>query len=266
MKFIYTRTFTSLFLLFVGIAFLFILDRTGNLGFFKDHTAKAYGSIVGTVSGGTKSAKGFFVTMGTIKNLSKENAALNQKIDELSFDNARLSSAKQENSALRRALNFQEQSGLKLMAVEVTMADPTGFTKTITINRGSSSGVVENDAVVAAPGVLVGRVSKVESGTAQVTLITDPGMLINAEVSESGARGIIKGEHGISLVFDLVTQNELIKPGDKIITSGLSEDFPRGLYIGEIAGIRSGSSELFQKAYVTPAADLRNLNFLFVLQ
>lgn len=266
MRFIYTKTFSIAFGLFVAIALLFMLDRSGNLRFVKDNFAKAYGGTVGFISSGTSGVKNFFVTLGTIKNLARDNAQLKQKIDELAFENARLLAAKQENAALRRALTFDEDSKVGLIPVEVKVSDPTGFTKTILISKGDSANVKLNNAVIAAPGLLVGRVTRVFGNTAEVTLITDPSMLVNAEVADSGARGIVKGEHGLSLTFDLVTQNELIKAQDRVITSGLSEDFPRGLYIGEIAGIRSSQSELFQKAYIIPAADLRNLKFLFVVQ
>jgi rod shape-determining protein MreC len=68
------------------------------------------------------------------------------------------------------------------------------------------------------------------------------------------------------LIFDLVTQNEVIKAGDQITTSGLGNDYPPGLLVGEIVSIRSSTSELFQKAFVSPAAELRNLKFLFVIK
>jgi rod shape-determining protein MreC len=266
MRFIYTKTFTVAFSVFMGIALLFIFDRTGNLGFAKDSFAKAYGGTVNAGKSAVNGVKTFFATIVTIKNLARDNALLNQEINDLAFENARLTAARQENAALRRALNFYEQSTLNLVPVEVKTFDPTGFTKTITIDKGLTSGIAVNDAIVSAPGLLVGKVSRVSENTAEVVLVTDPSIVINAEVSDSGARGIIKGEHGISLTFDLVTQNELIKPGDKVVTSGLSADYPKGLYIGEIAGIRSGASELFQKAYVIPAADLRNIKFLFAVK
>jgi rod shape-determining protein MreC len=50
------------------------------------------------------------------------------------------------------------------------------------------------------------------------------------------------------------------------VTSGLAGDFPPGLLIGQIDSIKSAGSDLFQKAFVAPAADLRNLKFVFVVQ
>src|SRR3989338_2862492 len=221
MRFIYTKTFTRAFIIFLAIALFMIMDAMGISARIKTVFFKTYGSTTSRVSGVASGIKDFFATIFTIKNLAAENAALNQKIDELAFENARLQSSKQENAALRRALNFQEQSDFNQIPVLVISADPTGFSQTIIINKGSEDRIPENAPVIVAPGILVGKVTKVYPGSSEVSLITSPFMLVNAEVSESGAKGLVRGEHGLSLAFDLVTQNEVIKPTDKIITSGL---------------------------------------------
>lgn len=266
MRFIYTKTFVRIFVLFVAIALFIILDATGVSATIKNGFLKTYGRGSAHVAAISSSVRDFFATIFAIKNLAYENALLNQKINELAFENARLQSAKQENAALRRALNFQENSQFDLIPAKVLTADPTGFSQTVTIDKGYADLVKENSAVILAPGLLVGKVTKVFSGSSEVTLITAPDVVVSAEVAESQAKGLVHGEHGLSLLFDLVTQNELIKPQDKIITSGLANDFPRGLLIGEVVSIQSASSDLFQKAFITPAADLRNLKFLFVLK
>ncbi len=266
MRFIYTKTFTKIFVVFVFIALLIILDATGYLSLVKSGFFRFYGMFTNRVTQVSNVGKNIFSTLFVIKNLAKENSILSQKVDDLSFANARLESAQQENSGLRKALNFEQQSKLNLLSAEVLDIDPTGLSQTIVISRGEKSGLHLNQPVVAAPGLLVGKVTKLYSDSAQVTLITDPNLLVNAEVADSGARGIIRGEHGLALSFDLVTQNDVIKSGDEVITSGLSDDFPRGLLIGEVSAIRSSQSELFQKAFVSPAADLRSLRFLFVVR
>jgi rod shape-determining protein MreC len=266
MRFIYTKTFTKIFIIFVLLAFLVIVDAKGYLGLLKDGFFRVYGSAVGHTAFVTNDLKSLFGTIFTIKHLASDNAALSQKVDQLAFENARLKSAQQENQSLRRTLNFKQSSKFNLLPVEVLNSDPTGFTQTLVIDKGANQGINLDQPVVVAPGLLVGKVTKLYPNSAQVTLITDPSVVINAEVVDSGARALIRGEHGLGLSLDLVTQNELIKTGDGVITSGLSNDFPRGILIGEISGIRSSATELFQKAFVSPAADLRGLKFLFVIQ
>lgn len=266
MRFIYSKTFRWAFGIFLFIALLFILDTSGYLNAPKSLVQRVFGTVGGSFKKVFDLTKDTAVTIGTIKNLARENAGLNQQIDELSAENARLQSAKLENQTLRRTLGFAEQASYKMVPAEVLILDPTGFVQIIVIDKGEANGLQLGQAVIVSPGILVGRVTKTYRTTSEITLITDPTMTINAEVSDSGARGLLKGEHGISLILDLVTQNEVIKSGDRLITSGLAGDFPRGLLIGEINAIKSSSSELFQQAFVSPIVDLRNLRFVFVIQ
>lgn len=266
MRFIYTKTFNRIFAIFVLLALLVIMDVKGYLGLLKDGFFRVYGQTSNSLASGTNGVKGAFETLFTIQHLASDNAQLNQKIQGLSFENARLKSAQDENQSLRLALNLKQQSKLNLLPVEVLNSDPTGFTQTLVIDKGEDARIRLNQAVVVSPGLLVGKITKLYPNSAQVTLITDPSIVINAEVVDSGARGLIRGEHGLGLSLDLVTQNESIKTGDQVITSGLSSDFSRGLLIGSISAIHSNASELFQKAFVSPAADLRNLRFIFVVQ
>lgn len=266
MRFIYTRTFTLAFSVFVGIALIIILDSKGYLGLARDGFGRLYGFTSGGVGSALDSTKEFFQTLFTIRGLVAENASLKQKIDELSFENARLQSSREENQALRNSLNFKTSSNLNLIPVQVIEADPTGFNQIVTIDRGTDEGVGLNDAVVVSPGLLVGKVTSLNPHSANVTLITDPSLTVSAKVSDSGAQGLIQGEHGLALSFNLISQNEVIKTSDNVVTSGLAGDFPAGLLIGQIDSIRSSPSDLFQKAFVSPAADLRNLKFVFVVR
>lgn len=266
MRFIYTKTFAKIFSIFVLLALLVIFDAKGYLGLLKDGFFRIFGSATKPLVSATTGVKGAFGTLFTIKNLASDNAELSGKVDQLAFENARLKSAQEENQGLRRALNFKQASQFNLLPTEVIYSDPTGFTQVLAIDKGSNDGLNLNQPVVVAPGILVGKIIKLYPNSSEVIIITDPSIVINAEVVDSGAKGLIRGEHGLGLSLDLVTQNELIKTGDGVITSGLSSDYPRGLYIGEVSGIRSSATELFQKAFVSPAADLRNLQFLFVVQ
>jgi rod shape-determining protein MreC len=266
MRFIYTKTFIKIFSIFVLLAFLVILDAKGYLGLLKDGFFRVFGKSVSPVAAATNSVKNVFSALFTIKNLASDNAKLSQKIDQLAFENARLKSAQEENQTLRKALNLKQTSALNLLSAEVLNSDPTGFTQVLVIDKGGNQGINLNQPVVVAPGLLAGKITKIYPNSSQVTLITDPSIVINAQVVDTGARGLVRGEHGLGLSLDLITQNELIKTGDEVSTSGLSDDFPKGLLIGEVSGIRSSATDLFQKAFVSPSADLRSLRFLFVVQ
>ncbi len=266
MRFIYTKTFTKIFTIFVIVALLIVMDMKGYLGLIKDGFFRVFNVVQTPISATTRGFKTTYRTLFTIKNLVRQNSQLSQEVNELAFNNARLLAAQQENIALRKALGFSQQTEFNLLPAQVLLSDPTGFTQSVVIDKGESAGLRLNQPVVVGPGILVGKISKLYPNSAEVILLTDPSIVVNGEVAESGARGLVRGEHGLGLTLDLVTQNELIKSGDEVITSGLSGDFPRGLLIGDISALRSSATDLFQKAYIAPAADLRNLKFLFVVQ
>ena len=182
MRFIYTKIFTKVFTAFVIIALLVILDALGYLAFLKNWFLEGYGFATTKVSAVTRSVKGGFTTIFTIKNLASDNALLNQQVDELSFENARLKAAREENLTLRRALNFKQESQFNLLAVEVLTLDPTGFSQKIVIDKGADANVQLNQAVVISPGLLVGKISRVYNSSSEVTLITDPSSLVNAQI------------------------------------------------------------------------------------
>jgi len=134
-------------------------------------------------------------------------------------------------------------------------------------NKKPVGRIEAGDAVVVSGKVLVGVVSAVFDSTSQFELITSSGIAVNAQVSKREATGgIVRGEHGLGLLFDLISQTEVIKLKDRIITSGLGGRFPANLLIGEVGEIRSSSSELFQKASVISATNLRNLRVVFVVK
>jgi len=50
-----------------------------------------------------------------------------------------------------------------------------------------------------------------------------------------------------------------------LITSGIGGTFPSGIMLGRILQIRQKDVEVFQEALIEPAADLRNLERIYVL-
>ena len=208
--------------------------------------------------------RGFLEVVISLRDLSRQNEILSNQVEQLTAEVALLEKAKHENETLREALNFQNQTKLDLTPAEVIAWDQFNPDETVTINRGKDSGIREGDSVVVAGNILVGTITKVFEGTSQFQIITSSSVVVNAETPEGKATGVVRGEHGLGMLFDLISQSETIKSGDKVITSGLGGLYPPNLLIGAIAEIRTGESELFQKASVVPATNLRNLRYVFV--
>jgi rod shape-determining protein MreC len=119
--------------------------------------------------------------------------------------------------------------------------------------------------VITGGSALVGRVLRVSPRTAQVQLLGDVASAVNAVVQNSRATGLVRGQPDGSLVMDYVPQEEKIKTGDIVLTSGLGGDLPRALVIGTVTEVIKRDIDLFQSAVLRPAVDLNRLEVVLVI-
>jgi len=119
---------------------------------------------------------------------------------------------------------------------------------------------------------LVGRISDVTRGTAQVTLITDHRSSVSARVLPDGPSGVVEPEVGDpdDLLLDFIDNDETDLEGKILVTAGwsngqVSSAYPPGLEIGRVSEAEPGEQESFQRVHVDPFADLRELDFVQVL-
>ena len=148
---------------------------------------------------------------------------------------------------------------------------PTVWYSTLKIDKGSNDGVRRNQPVVAAGG-LVGKISDVTGGTAEVTLITDSSSAVSAQVMPNGATGIVHPVVGDpnDLLLDYITKGRRVTEGTTVVTSGFSSDgvqsnFPRGIEIGRVTKVDPQEAEQFQRVHVKPLADIRGIDYVQVL-
>lgn len=214
-------------------------------------------------SGGTA---GFLDFLGSIGNLKTENENLVRENMELLAENVRLKDIDAQNQELRRELDLLPRRKFELEASFVIAQDPREPGSSILIDKGESSGLKEGMPLIVANGILVGKISQAYPSAAKAVLLTDPASAVNAEIQDSGAKGIAKGEYGLGLKMDMVSQTEVIKEGDIVMTSGLGGEMPRGLLVGKIDKVFQSEDKLFQQATIIPAADVSDLKVVFAIK
>jgi rod shape-determining protein MreC len=79
-------------------------------------------------------------------------------------------------------------------------------------------------------------------------------------VQPSGQRGLIVGDNTLAPPIDFVENRDLIRPGDRVVSSGDGDVFPSGVLIGHIAVDTGG------RMRVRLAADYKRLEFLRILR
>jgi rod shape-determining protein MreC len=169
-----------------------------------------------------------------------------------------------ENARLNNLFSLKQQLSYKVIAARVIGRDPSNWSSTVLINKGSSSGIKKGAASVSFLG-LAGRVMEVGSSASKVMLINDPNVSVSARIERSRQEGLICGSLGGALLLKLLPKDCDIVVGDTIITSGLTSVYPKGLLIGTVSAIARDFSGLSMYAVIKPAVDLSSLEELLII-
>ncbi len=271
-----------LFILLAAIMFFialmgFSLNGRGQLTwpekFVTDTIAFAQGLIYKPVS----SVAGFFEDVRRLKTVYEENQALRLTLARYARDTARLNDLEAQNERLKEALEFTERQKLantyQYRIAEVIAESPDRYNQVVKINLGERDGIRIDMAVTTVDG-LIGRIVQVTPFTSNVQLITDlngpegTAKGISATVQGGESFGIIEDFHAEdgTLLMTKIDQNDPLKPGDLVVTSGLGELFPRGIVIGTVLERRVGDFGLTHTASIRPAAEFTHLQEVFVVQ
>jgi len=177
---------------------------------------------------------------------------------------AGLKEAEQENIRLRKLLKFIEQFKTESVVARVIAKDVSTEFRALRINRGESSGIHKNMAVVTHEGI-VGRILRTTSHTSDVVIVLDLNSAVDAINERSRARGVIEGltEETCQLRFTLRTDD--ILPGDVLISSGLGGIFPKGVPVGTVSKVRRKPFGITQEVEVRPSVDFSKLEEVLVI-
>jgi rod shape-determining protein MreC len=168
--------------------------------------------------------------------LDAQTQALQQRIQELET----------QNRSLKSLLDLPSLPQRQQIAAPVVSRSADNWWQQLTLGKGSSAGI-QVDAVVVAPGGLVGRVMSVTPSTSRVLLVSDPNSQIGITVSRSRQTGILQGYAERSGVLKFFDKTPNVKLNDTIVTSTLSSRFPPGIVIGRV-------TQLHLEEHPTPRA------------
>jgi len=164
----------------------------------------------------------------------------------------------------RKLLEMKSKVPQRTLPAQVVGLDPSGWFKTVIIDRGTRDGVCKGMPVIASQGI-VGQIIGASYGCAKVLLIIDRSSAIDAFVQRIRTRGIIEGETNESCRFKYIVRKADINIGDTVISSGLDGLFPKGLRVGTISQISKPPSGLFQEVKVRPFVDFTRLEEVLVI-
>jgi rod shape-determining protein MreC len=141
---------------------------------------------------------------------------------------------------------------------QVIGRDPSNWSNSLIIDKGSSSGIKSNMAVMSTRG-LVGRIVEVGRLSSKALLITDPNLKVGVLVRRNRQGGIMTGRPGGRCKIIYISLDSDVKPGDKVMTAGFGSVFPKGILIGEVEKVGKEEGRLYKFAILKPSQDLSRL-------
>lgn len=258
--------FPQIFLAFLILAVLVVLNIAGFLEPALDQGRVGLAVLVDPIVTFLQSIKNFTVFIAKLQEVFEQDAILTGRVEKLTSEVALLEKFREENRILRETLGFRRQVNYEIIGAEIIGVDNLTIKQKMFLDKGQNQGIAKGQAVLSPSGVLVGIIDKVSADTSSVLLLASSQATVNAEVSQSQILGLVRGEHGLSLIFELVPREAPLKTGDLVVTSGLGGRLPKNLLIGRINKVESGEGELFQKATIIPAANYSALRFVLIVQ
>lgn len=188
--------------------------------------------------------------------LRRKNHALRTENMMLQAGIERYHALEAQNARLRRLLTAVPRVAHKAMAASILATGSAPFARTITLDRGTASGVYVREPVIDDHGI-VGQVFQADRYSCQVILVTDPDQEIPVEDVRSGQRAIVAGTGAADrLDVPYLTPSADIRPGDLLVSSGIGGVFPSGYPVARVLSVRNNPNEAFLKIAARPAARL----------
>ena len=217
----------------------------------------------------TTMAEKYYGYMFRYEALAAENEVLKKQIAEMEDTARQAESVSRENQRLRRGMNLLEtHEDYKLVDAYIIGWNSSDWENTLTINRGTNSGIQRNMCAVTENGEVVGLVTDVGINYAEVTTILDSTLEISGTIASSGYNGMVRGGyidgHQTLLQMNYLPSAAIIRNKEQVVTSG-STVYPRGLIMGNVVDAGFEETGIAKYALLDPAAEINSLEQIFII-
>ena len=198
-----------------------------------------------------------------LSDTARQNEELIRENGQLKLEIMQLQSKSAEADRLAGLLNFkQKQAKVPMVLARVIGASADANSAVVYLDQGLHEGMRKNMGVITPEGV-VGKVIESYANTCQVLLLTDRDSGVGAMIANSRVHGPVGGMGEPLLIMKFVGNDEEVKIGDRIVTSGMDRIFPKDLPVGVITQVKPGGQ--YKQIRVRPSASLEKLEEVIVL-
>lgn len=244
---------------------LILLIFRGPLEGIKEATGKLFFPLKTRIYTKTNEIKEGIKDLKNYKAAMGENRELRVEVTKLDILRNRNEYLEEENTRLRKLLGMKTMSKQSFKVAKVSFRDSITYHESIYIDLGSKQGIKEN-MVVLSDKNLVGRVKEVYPENSLVELLTKSDIYTSVLTGESETLGVLKGDNSDYLSLDNISVDKKLEVGEKLYTSGISDIYPKGLYIGTVSSIEESQDQLFKEITVKQDFNIFDLNEIIIVE
>lgn len=205
-----------------------------------------------------------------VRVLLDENARLKEQLDELLVENTQLQQEKAELNRLRELYKLDSQyDDYEKVGAKIISRDTGNWYSSFTLDKGKKDGL-SIDMNVIADGGLVGRISSIGPNWAKVTSVIANNSNVSCKTLSSSDQMIVTGDlesmkDNLIRFSLLVDSEDVVKQGDKVVTSHISDKYLPDILVGYIYSMEVAPNNLTKSGYISPAVDFEHLEEVLVI-
>ena len=201
--------------------------------------------------------------------LKEENEELRKKVIEMEELAREADAIARENDRLRDILDMRRTNEEYVLVDAYIIAwSSTDWTSTVTINRGTNSGIAVGMCAITSDNEVVGVVTEAGDDYAVVKTVLDSSLEISATIASSGYNGMVTGSYidgrKDMLRMKYLPSSAVIRNNDQVVTAG-SAVYPRNLVLGRVVDAGYDDTGVAKYAVLEPAAQIGKLEQIFIL-
>ena len=217
----------------------------------------------------TSQAENIYTYIFEYESLKTENEALRKQVSQMEELAREADSVARENDRLRDILDMQRtHEEYVLVDAYIIAWSSTDWTNTITINRGTASGIEVGMCAITSDKEVVGVVTEAGADYAVVKTVLDSSLEISATIASSGYNGMVTGDYvggrKDMMRMKYLPSSAVIRNNDQVVTSG-SAVYPRNLVLGTVVDAGFDDTGVAKYAVLEPAAEIGKLEQVFIL-
>src|SRR5271156_2996353 len=217
------------------------------------------------VHGSGTGLRGMWSNYLDLRHVRQQNQELKEQLGRLQLEQAGLLEDARQGQRLQALLAFKEHYISSTVPAQVIGTSGTDQSRILYIDKGAKDGLKPDMAVITPDGI-VGKLKDVFGGTSQVLVISDQTSGAGVVLEQTRLSGVLRGNAlGQPQIINMLP-DERVKPGEKVLTSGGDQIYPRGLAVGVVDQVVPDTSNPpYIDIVIKPAANLGHLEELLVI-